>query len=83
MPQMAVGRGKRRRPYHRSCGAGEIHCTAPEEDLIVGPVPLPDIAGPGNSTGGGPDGGMPGGRRNPAFFLSLPPSFYLQSCPSP
>ncbi len=39
----------------------------------MGPVPLPDIAGPGNSTGGGPDGGMPGGRRNPAFYLSPPP----------
>ncbi len=71
MPQMAVGRGRRHRPDHRPCGAGAIHCAATKEDRAVGPVPPPGIAGPGHPTRGDPDGGVPGGWRNPAFCLSL------------
>ncbi len=29
LPQMAVGRGRRRRPNHRPDGAGAIYCAAP------------------------------------------------------
>ncbi len=47
LPQMAVGRGRRRRADHRACGAGTIHCAASQEDHAVGPVPLPRVAGPG------------------------------------
>ncbi len=41
LPQMAVGRGRRRRTNHRPCGAGAIYCAAPQEDRAVGPVPPP------------------------------------------
>ncbi len=59
VPQMAVGRGRRRRPDHRPCGAGTIHCAVPQEDRAVGPVPPPGVAGPGHPTRRGPDGGLP------------------------
>ncbi len=75
--QMAVGRGRRRRPDHRPCGAGTIHCAVTQEDRAVGPVPPPGIAGPGHPTCGGPDGGVPRGWRNPAFRLSLSPFFFF------
>ncbi len=29
LPQMAVGRGRRRRPNHRPGGAGAVYCAAP------------------------------------------------------
>ncbi len=29
LPQMAVGRGRRRRPCHRPGGAGAVYCAAP------------------------------------------------------
>ncbi len=71
VPQMAVGRGRQRRPDHRPCGVGAVHCAVTQEDRAVGPVPPPGVAGPGHPTRGGPDGGVPGGWRNPAFCLSL------------
>ncbi len=71
VPQMAVGRGRRRRPDHRPCSAGTIHCSVTQKDRTVGPVPPPDVAGPGHPTRGGPDGDVPRGWRNPAFRLSL------------
>ncbi len=71
LPQMAVGRGRRRRPNHRPGGAGAIYCAAPHEDRAVGPVPPSGVAGPGHPTRRGPDGGVP-----PSVSLSLPsPSF--------
>ncbi len=75
VPQMAVGRGRRRRPDHRPGGAGTIHCAVTQKDRAVGPVPPPDVTGPGHPTRGGPDGGVPRGWRNPAFRLSLSPLF--------
>ncbi len=39
VPQMAVGRRKRRRPDHRPRGAGTVHCSVAHEDRAVGPVP--------------------------------------------
>ncbi len=74
LPQMAVGRGRRRRANHRPCGAGAIYCAAPQEDRAVGPVPPPGVAGPGHPTRRGPDGGVPRGWRNPTVRLSLSPS---------
>ncbi len=73
LPQMAVGRGRRRRADHRPCGAGTIHCAASQEDRAVGPVPPPGVAGPGHPTRRGPDGGVPRGWRNPTVRLSLSP----------
>ncbi len=67
---------RQRRPDHRPCVAGTIHCVV-TKDRAVGPVPPPGVAGPGHPTRGGPDGGMPRGWRNPAC-LSLP-----SSSPSP
>ncbi|XP_058609922.1 uncharacterized protein LOC131525932 [Onychostoma macrolepis] len=64
-------------PSHRSRGAGAVRGSAAEENRAVGPVPSPDVARPGHSTGGGPDGGVPRGRRNPAFCLSLSLSLLL------
>ncbi len=78
LPQMAVGRGRLRRADHRPCGAGAIHCAAPQEDRAVGPVPPAGVAGPGHPTRRGPDGGVPRGWRKtlPSVSLSLPsPSF--------
>ncbi len=75
LPQMAVGRGKRRRADHRPRGAGTVHCAAPPEDRAVGPVPPPGVAGPGHPTRRGPDGGVPRGWRNPTVRLSLSPLF--------
>ncbi len=69
LPQMAVGRGRRRRLYHRPGGAG-----------AVGPVPPPGVAGSGHPTHWGPDGGVPWGWRNPTVRLSLSP---LPFCVSP
>ncbi len=88
LPQMAVGRGRRRRTNHRPCGAGAIYCAAPQEDHAVGPVPLPGVAGPGHPTRRGPDGGVPRGWRNPTVRLSLffsPPLLFLPlpSCLGP
>ncbi len=52
MPQMAVGWGKQRRPYHRSPCAGEQFIVrAPEEDRAVVQTPSPGVAGPGYLTG--------------------------------
>ncbi len=73
LPQMAVGRGRRRRTNHRPGGAGAIYCAAPQENRVVGPVPPPDVAGPGHPTHRGPDGGVPRGWRNPTVRLSLSP----------
>ncbi len=50
LPQMAVGRGKRRRTNHRPSGTGAVYCAAPHEDRAVGPVPPPGVAGPGHPT---------------------------------
>ncbi len=76
VPQMAVGRRKRRRPDHRPRGAGTVHCAVAHEDRAVGLVPPPDVAGPGHPTRGGPDGGVPRGWRIPTFRLSISPSFF-------
>ncbi len=73
LPQMAVGRGRRRRPNHRPGGAGAIYCAAPHEDRAVGPVPPSGVAGPGHPTRRGPDGGVPRGWRNPTVRLSPSP----------
>ncbi len=73
LPQMAVGRGRRRRPNHRPGGAGAVYCAAPHEDRAVGPVPPSGVAGPGHPTRRGPDGGVPRGWRNPTVRLSLSP----------
>ncbi len=73
LPQMAVGRGRRRRPNHRPGGAGAVYCAAPHEDRAVCPVPPSGVAGPGHPTRRGPDGGMPRGWRNPTVRLSLSP----------
>ncbi len=73
LPQMAVGRGRRRIADHRPCGAGTVHCAASQEDRAVGPVPPPGVAGPGHPTRRGPDGGVPWGWRNPTVRLSLSP----------
>ncbi len=74
LPQMAVGRGRRRRPSHRPGGAGAVYCAAPHEDRAVGLVPPSGVAGPGHPTRRGPDGGVPRGWRNPTVRLSLSPS---------
>ncbi len=79
VPQMAVGRQKRRRPDHRPRGAGTVHCAVAHEDRAVGPVPPPDVAGPGHPTRGGSDGGVPRGWRIPTFRLS--PSFFFLFSP--
>ncbi len=79
VPQMAVGR--RKRPDHRPRGAGTVHCAVAHKDRAVGPVPPPDVAGPGHPTRGGPDGGVPRGWRIPTFRLSLSPSFFCLSPP--
>ncbi len=39
-----LARGRRRRPDHRPCGAGTIHCAVAQKDRAVGPVPPPDLA---------------------------------------
>ncbi len=57
LPQMAVGRGRRRRTNHRPCGAGAIYCAAPQEDRAL----YRSLSGDG---GGdiGPGSGHPAGR---------------------
>ncbi len=51
----------------------------------MGPVPPPGVAETGHPTGGGPDGGVPWGRRTPAICLSLslPSSLFSPSKPVP
>ncbi len=49
VPQMAVGRGRRRQPDHRPRGAGTVHQAVTEENRTVGQVPPPDVVGPGHS----------------------------------
>ncbi len=85
VPQMAVGWGRRCRPDSGSGGAGAVHRAAPQEDCAVGPVPPADIVGPGHSTGGGPDGGVPWGWRGPSsgLSLSLSPPPYPKPVPLP
>ncbi len=61
LPQMADGRGKRRRGSHRQSGTGAVRGSAAEEDCPVGPVPPPGVVEIGHPTGGGPDGGVPWG----------------------
>ncbi len=55
----------------RPCGSGAVYRSSPKEDGRVGPVPPPDVARPGHPIGGGPDGGVPRSRQNPASCLSL------------
>ncbi len=81
VPQMAVGRGKRRRPDHRPRGAGTVDCVVAQEDHAVGLVPPPDVYGPGHPTRRGPDGGVPRGWRISTFRLSLSPSFFFLFSP--
>ncbi len=60
---------------------GTVHCAVAQEDRAVGPVPPPDVAGPGHPTHGGPDGGVPRGWRISTFRLSLSPFFFFLFSP--
>ncbi len=66
MPQVALGRATRRRGCDRPGGAGAVRRPTTPANGRVGPVPPPDVAGPGHPAGGGPSGGVPRGRRAPA-----------------
>ncbi len=66
MPQVALGRATRRRGSDRPGGAGAVRRQTTTANGQVGPVPPPDVAGPGHPAGGGPSGGVPRGRRAPA-----------------
>ncbi len=77
MPQVALGRATWRRGSDRPGGAGAVRGPSTPADGRVGPVPPPDVAGPGHPAGRGPSGGVPGvgePRPNLSLSLSLPPS---------
>ncbi len=65
MPQVALGRATWRRS-DRPGGAGAVRRPTTPANGRVGPVPPPDVAGPGHPAGGGPSVGVPRGRRAPA-----------------
>ncbi len=66
MPQVALGRATQRRGSDRPGGAGAVRRPTTPANGRVGPVPPPDVAGPGHPAGGGRSGGVPLGRRAPA-----------------